>query len=124
LLEKNDLCNTEQTILDLFQKAKRGEGEVKVSDELSDQIEWLPRRGEQLFNLVGHWRIIQRFAGHRRTTNELVTAYIAGKCLDNIIYEKKRRRNNNGVEAAIVKSFLISNTSISIVVMLVYCKWS
>jgi len=97
LLERKDLCNTEQTILDLFEKAKRREGEVKVSDELSDQVEWLPRRGEQLCNLVGHWRILQRFAGHRWTTDDLVTAYIAGNFLDNIICEKKRGRNNNGV---------------------------
>ncbi len=58
--------------MDLFQKAQRREGEVNVSDKLSDQVEWLPRRGEQLFNLVGHWRILQRFAGHRRATDYLI----------------------------------------------------
>ena len=53
----------------------------------------------------------------------MVTTYIIGNFLDYIIYEKKRGRNNNGMEEAIVKSFLVSNRSISVVVMVVYCKW-
>ena len=39
---------------------------------------WLPiNPGEQLCNLVGRWRILQRVASHRWTTDDLVTAYIA-----------------------------------------------
>jgi len=45
----------------------------------SDQLPpWLPiNPGEQLRNLVGRWRILQRVASHRWTTDDLVTAYIA-----------------------------------------------
>ena len=39
-------------------KTKRREGEVNVSDELFDQVKSLPRQSEQLFNLVGRWRIL------------------------------------------------------------------
>ena len=39
---------------------------------------WLPiNPGEQLCNLVGRWRILQRVASHRWTTDDLVTAYVA-----------------------------------------------
>jgi len=39
---------------------------------------WLPSNtGEQLCNLVGRWRILQRVGSHRWTTDDLVTAYVA-----------------------------------------------
>ena len=39
---------------------------------------WLPiNSGEQLCNLVGRWRILQRVGSHRWTTDDLVTAYVA-----------------------------------------------
>lgn len=38
-----------------------------------------PRNGEQLCSLVGNWRIYQRIGGHRWTTDDLVTAWVAGK---------------------------------------------
>lgn len=38
---------------------------------------WVPRKGEQLCNLVGSWRILQRVGSHRWTTDDLVTAYVA-----------------------------------------------
>jgi hypothetical protein len=39
---------------------------------------WLPiGPGEQLCNLVGRWRILQRVASHRWTTDDLVTAHVA-----------------------------------------------
>jgi len=42
------------------------------------QPQWLPSNpGEQLCNLVGRWRILQRVASHRWTTDDLVTAYVA-----------------------------------------------
>ena len=40
---------------------------------------WLPRASEQLCNLVGSWRILQRVGSHRWTTDDLVTAFVAGK---------------------------------------------
>ena len=40
---------------------------------------WLPiSKGEQLCNLVGKWRILQRIGSHRWTTDDLITAYVAG----------------------------------------------
>ncbi len=39
---------------------------------------WLPTNpGEQLCNLVGYWRILQRKASHRWTTDDVVTAHVA-----------------------------------------------
>ena len=40
---------------------------------------WIPRTSEQLCNLVGAWRILQRVRSHRWTTDDLVTAWVAGK---------------------------------------------
>ena len=40
---------------------------------------WLPHRGEQLCNLLGNFRILQRVASHRWTTDDLVTSYLAGR---------------------------------------------
>jgi tRNA1Val (adenine37-N6)-methyltransferase len=37
-----------------------------------------PENGEQLCFLVGNWRIFQRVGGHRWTTDDLVTAWVAG----------------------------------------------
>jgi tRNA1Val (adenine37-N6)-methyltransferase len=44
---------------------------------------WLPQYGEQLCNLVGSWRILQRVASHRWTTDDLVTSYMAGRHIIN-----------------------------------------
>jgi len=38
-----------------------------------------PERGEELCSLLGHWRIFQRIGGHRWSTDDLVTAWLAGK---------------------------------------------
>jgi tRNA1(Val) A37 N6-methylase TrmN6 len=39
---------------------------------------WFPiQSGEQLCNLVGNWRILQRVGSHRWTTDDLVTAFMA-----------------------------------------------
>ncbi|KAL7445638.1 hypothetical protein ACHAXH_009551 [Discostella pseudostelligera] len=39
---------------------------------------WLPTNpGEQLCNLTGYWRILQRKGSHRWTTDDVVTAYVA-----------------------------------------------
>jgi tRNA1Val (adenine37-N6)-methyltransferase len=40
---------------------------------------WLPKTAEQMCNLVGSWRILQRVGSHRWTTDDLVTAWVAGK---------------------------------------------
>jgi Predicted O-methyltransferase len=39
---------------------------------------WFPfNKGEQLCNLVGDWRILQRVGSHRWTTDDIVTAFVA-----------------------------------------------
>jgi tRNA1Val (adenine37-N6)-methyltransferase len=40
---------------------------------------WIPKMGEELCNLVGSWRILQRVGSHRWTTDDLVTAYVAAQ---------------------------------------------
>jgi len=42
--------------------------------------QWVPSNpGEQLCNLVGNWRILQRVGSHRWTTDDIVTAYVASR---------------------------------------------
>lgn len=38
-----------------------------------------PKRGEALCCLVGDWRIFQNVAGHRWSTDDIVTAWFAGR---------------------------------------------
>ena len=45
----------------------------------NDCPRWIPKTTEQLCNLVGSWRILQRVGSHRWTTDDLVTAWVAGK---------------------------------------------
>lgn len=42
-------------------------------------VELQPQNGEQLCVLVGDWRIFQRLGGHRWTTDDLVTGWVAGR---------------------------------------------
>lgn len=43
---------------------------------------WLPiNSGEQLCNLVGKWRILQKIGSHRWTTDDIVTAWVAATSL-------------------------------------------
>lgn len=45
----------------------------------SSRPSWVPRQGEELCNLVGSWRILQRVGSHRWTTDDLVTAFVAAR---------------------------------------------
>ena len=57
-------------------------------DKTKPLPQWLPQQGEQLCNLVGSWRILQRVASHRWTTDDLVTSYMAGRALGNKLPSK------------------------------------
>lgn len=51
---------------------------VSVPSIGHDEYPWYPsNNGEQLCNLVGSWRILQRIGSHRWTTDDIVTAQIA-----------------------------------------------
>lgn len=57
---------------------------IDVSIDMTEQAEagenlplWIPKPGEELCNLVGSWRILQRVGSHRWTTDDLCTAYYA-----------------------------------------------
>jgi len=47
------------------------------SDTARVRPSWIPTNGEELCNLVGSWRILQRVGSHRWTTDDLVTAFTA-----------------------------------------------
>lgn len=49
------------------------------NDNNHDGPEWLPNMGEELCNLVGIWRILQRVGSHRWTTDDIVTAWVASE---------------------------------------------
>jgi len=42
-----------------------------------------PLQGEELTHLIGHWRIFQRPGCHRWSTDDLVTAWVAGRAFKN-----------------------------------------
>jgi tRNA1Val (adenine37-N6)-methyltransferase len=46
---------------------------------------WIPTMGEELCNLVGSWRILQRVGSHRWTTDDLVTAYVAAQEMPSLV---------------------------------------
>ena len=53
-----------------------------VPKDTKDIPTWLPiNRGEQLCNLVGKWRILQKIGSHRWTTDDIVTAWVAATSL-------------------------------------------
>ena len=56
---------------------KANEEYVDVTTQGQEGPEWLPRMGEELCNLVGSWRILQRVGSHRWTTDDIVTAWVA-----------------------------------------------
>lgn len=53
--------------------------DVEIAECEKDAPSWIPTKGEQLCNLVGSWRILQRVGSHRWTTDDLVTAYVASQ---------------------------------------------
>ena len=54
------------------------EAGVSVPPRTFNNYPWFPsNKGEQLCNLVGDWRILQRVGSHRWTTDDIVTAQIA-----------------------------------------------
>ena len=62
----------------LVLKANKEYVDVTISEEDHHTgPEWLPREGEELCNLVGYWRILQRVGSHRWTTDDIVTAWVA-----------------------------------------------
>jgi len=68
--EKDAPNNTNENTNNIQQQQKQ---QIK-----SNIPKWLPiNPGEQLCNLVGKWRILQRVGSHRWTTDDLVTAYVA-----------------------------------------------
>jgi tRNA1(Val) A37 N6-methylase TrmN6 len=73
----------------MVERANSEPADVEV-DNLQQGPEWLPRTSEELCNLVGNWRILQRVGSHRWTTDDLVTAWVASlhydKCLTSINY--------------------------------------
>jgi tRNA1(Val) A37 N6-methylase TrmN6 len=70
---------------DLVKRATFEREDVVVPLELATEIDdagWLPQAGEELCNLVGSWRILQRVGSHRWTTDDLCTAFVATLQLD------------------------------------------
>ena len=65
---------------------QQSEGQDQEQEPSSRPI-WLPQPGEELCNLVGSWRILQRVGSHRWTTDDLVTAYCAAKAVTKMIMD-------------------------------------
>jgi tRNA1Val (adenine37-N6)-methyltransferase len=55
---------------------------------------WIPTMGEELCNLVGSWRILQRVGSHRWTTDDLVTAYVASQEMSLLLPNKNESFDN------------------------------
>lgn len=68
-----------------------------LSQDFKRIFPWLPiHSGEQLCNLVGNWRILQRVGSHRWTTDDLVTAFVARE-------EFQKIRNLQKMQQSILK---------------------
>ena len=68
-------------------------GDPRTQQQISVP-KWLPiNPGEQLCNLVGRWRIVQRVASHRWTTDDLVTAYVGASTY---VKSQQQTQNNAG----------------------------
>jgi hypothetical protein len=71
---------------------------------------WLPQPGEELCNLVGSWRILQRVGSHRWTTDDLVTAFCAAQVSKQLLLlpvlclESNDDGNNNNNNSAPLSS--------------------
>ncbi len=59
---------------------------------------WYPHNhGEQLCNLVGNWRILQRTGSHRWTTDDIVTAYMGIKeAVAQSSFQEKHQQKETG----------------------------
>eukprot|EP00560_Eucampia_antarctica_P007300 CAMPEP_0197830726 /NCGR_PEP_ID=MMETSP1437-20131217/7341_1 /TAXON_ID=49252 ORGANISM="Eucampia antarctica, Strain CCMP1452" /NCGR_SAMPLE_ID=MMETSP1437 /ASSEMBLY_ACC=CAM_ASM_001096 /LENGTH=476 /DNA_ID=CAMNT_0043433303 /DNA_START=17 /DNA_END=1443 /DNA_ORIENTATION=+ len=68
-----------------------------VLDSSSSCLPWFPSNpGEQLCNLVGSWRILQRVGSHRWTTDDLVTAFVAmSETMHRLTPSKEKRKTLN-----------------------------
>ena len=81
--------------------SKRNDVPAVIPKELQEHPNlppWLPiNPGEQLCNLVGRWRILQRVGSHRWTTDDLVTAYVAASTFlssSKIVQQESSSRRN------------------------------
>ena len=81
--------------------SKRNDVSAAIPKELQEHPNlppWLPiNPGEQLCNLVGRWRILQRVGSHRWTTDDLVTAYVAASTFlssSKIVQQESSSRRN------------------------------
>lgn len=82
--QKNNAAEIANTIKDIKTKSP-----FRATESIPA---WIPRRGEQLCNLVGSFRILQRVASHRWTTDDLVTSYLAGQYLSCLAAPKKSNK--------------------------------
>lgn len=74
----NNNDNTTTKWKDLVIQADNGQDVIMApEDDESTKPAWLPQQGEELCKLNGSWRILQRVGGHRWTTDDCVTAYVA-----------------------------------------------
>ena len=84
LLKQAESTNTEILVTLPLDSQESGTNEKSPFLDTESLPEWIPRRGEQLCNLVGTWKILQRVASHRWTTDDLVTSYFAGRFLSSL----------------------------------------
>jgi tRNA1(Val) A37 N6-methylase TrmN6 len=61
---------------------------------------WWPRDNEELCNLVGEYRILQKYKSHRWTTDDLVTAVVAAKTVTSLLLLQHRQHHYQYTEDA------------------------
>lgn len=72
-----------QTYGALVQRATHERMNVELEhDDTTSIPDWWPRDNEELCNLVGEFRILQKYKSHRWTTDDLVTATVAAKSMN------------------------------------------
>jgi tRNA1(Val) A37 N6-methylase TrmN6 len=61
---------------------------------------WWPRDNEELCNLVGEYRILQKYKSHRWTTDDLVTAVVAAKTVASLLLQQHHCNHYQYTDAA------------------------
>ncbi len=97
--------------------------EVPTSDD--NYPSWMPANpGEQLCNLVGNWRILQRVGSHRWTTDDIVTAYVASRvCLGLPIPGQKQQAAEKAEKKEHLRYLDLGTGNASVLQMTCWALW-
>lgn len=87
---KEMLGKTRPGVITKMSRGKDGWVRPGPRPPMSKRADLLPQHGEELCCLVGYWRIFQRVGGHRYSTEDVVTAWSAGRLVSRCERDSKK----------------------------------